>query len=93
MTSKRKIEIFSAGCAICEDVVEQVKNMACQSCDITVLDMHEHSIANRAKKLGIKSLPAVVIDGRLADCCASRGIDESVLRAAGVGSPLKRSTP
>ena len=93
MTTKRKIEIFSAGCAVCEEVVEQVKSMACPSCDITVLDMHEHNIATRAKKLGIKSLPAVVIDGKIADCCANRGIDESVLRAAGVGSPLGRSTP
>ena len=53
--------------------------------------MHEHSIAVRAKMLGIKSLPAVVIDGKLADCCANRGIDESVLRAAVMGSPIGRS--
>jgi glutaredoxin 3 len=88
MTAKRKIEIFSAGCAVCNEVIEQVKSMACPSCDITVLDMHEQSIAARAKVLGIKSLPAVVIDGKLADCCANRGIDESVLRAAGVGLPI-----
>lgn len=62
--------------------------MACPSCDITVLDMHEQSNAARAKVLGIKSLPAVVINGKLADCCANRGIDESVLRAAGVGLPI-----
>ncbi len=88
MNAKRKIEIFSAGCAVCDGVVEQVKDMACPSCDITVLDMHDQNIADRAKVLGIKSLPAVVIDGKLADCCANRGIDESVLKAAGVGVPL-----
>lgn len=88
MTAKRKIEIFSAGCAVCNEVVEQVKSMACPSCDITILDMHEQSVVARAKLLGIKSLPAVVIDGKLADCCANRGIDESVLRASGVGLPI-----
>ncbi|MBD8513953.1 thioredoxin family protein [Photobacterium sp. CAU 1568] len=91
MTSKRKIEIFSAGCIVCQETIEQVRNMACSSCEITVLDMHEPSVSKRAKKLGIQSLPAVVIDGRLADCCTNRGIDESVLRAAGVGSPLAHS--
>lgn len=89
MNAKRKIEIFSAGCAVCDEVVEQVKDMACPSCDIIVLDMQDRNIADRAKVLGIKSLPAVVIDGKLADCCASRGIDESVLKAAGVGTPLE----
>jgi hypothetical protein len=35
--------------------------------------------------LGIRSVPAVVINGKLADCCAGRGPEEAVLRAAGVG--------
>jgi len=38
--------------------------------------------------LGIRSVPAVVIDGKLADCCAGRGVDETVLRAAGLGRAL-----
>jgi hypothetical protein len=37
---------------------------------------------------GIRSVPAVVIDGALADCCAGRGPDEKQLRAAGIGTPL-----
>ena len=89
MINKRHIEIFSAGCAVCDEAVEQVKSIVCTSCELSVLDMHERSIAARAKTLGIKSLPAVVIDGKLADCCTSRGIDVSVLKAAGVGSPLE----
>lgn len=35
--------------------------------------------------MGVISVPAVVIDGKLADCCAGRGPDEKVLRAAGMG--------
>ena len=88
MTTKRKIEIFSAGCAACNDVVEQVKNIACSSCEIAVLDMHDNQVADRAKSLGVNSVPAVAVDGKLADCCASRGVDLSILKTAGIGTPV-----
>lgn len=87
MAKKRKIEIFSAGCTVCEDTVELVNKIACSSCEVSVLDMEDKSIAARAKKLGIKSVPAVVVDGKLADCCSGRGPDEKALRAVGVGQP------
>ncbi len=58
------------------------------SCDIEVLDLNKPGISDRAKALGIKSLPAVVVDGKPADCCSNRGIDESVLKAAGIGSAI-----
>ena len=86
MTDKnRKIEIFSADCPLCEDVIRQVKEAACLSCDIEVLDMKEADTQKRAANLGIVSVPAVVIDGKVADCCASRGVDLDVLRSAGLG--------
>jgi glutaredoxin len=81
----RKIEIFSAGCAVCEDTIELVNRIACPSCEITVLRMSDPGIAQRAKELGIRSVPAIVIDGMVAGCCANRGPDEKALRAAGVG--------
>ena len=88
MATKRTIEIFSAGCSACQETVELVNRIACPSCDVTVLDMHNPEVARRAKSLGIRSVPAVVINGTLADCCAGRGIDEDTLRAAGLGQPL-----
>ena len=42
-------------------------------------DMHDAAVAVAARGYGIRSLPAVVIDGRLADCCAGRGLDEKTL--------------
>lgn len=86
--TKRKIEIFSAGCPICEDTINMVNEMACPSCEITVLDMQKPEGAERAKQLGIRSLPAVAVDGKLADCCAGSGVDTDKLRAAGVGQPM-----
>lgn len=87
MSQKRNIEIFSAGCPACEDTIALVRQLACPSCDVSVLDMKDAAVAKRAKALGIRSVPTVVIDGELADCCAGRGPDEAVLRAAGIGVP------
>jgi hypothetical protein len=47
-----------------------------------VHDMHQEAIASRAAQHGAKSVPAVVINGKLAGCCAGRGVDENVLREA-----------
>jgi len=85
MSVKRHIEIFSAGCSVCDDTIGLVQQTACPSCEISVLDMRDQDVAERAKKLGIGVVPAVVVDGKLADCCAGRGPDEGGLRAAGVG--------
>lgn len=84
---RRKVEIFSAGCAVCDDVVDKVRQAACPSCDVRVLDMTAPEVRRRAAELGVGSVPAVAIDSRLADCCASRGVDVGVLRAAGLGQP------
>lgn len=48
---------------------------------------HDAAVAGRAKNLGIRSVPAVVIDGQPADCCSGRGPDEATLKAAGLGQP------
>jgi hypothetical protein len=88
MAPKRTIEIFSAGCSACQETGELVNRIACPSCDVTVLDMHNPEVARRAKSLGIRSVPAVVINGTLADCCVGRGVDEATLRVAGLGQPL-----
>ena len=86
--AKRKIEVFSAGCPACEETVRLVTRIACPSCEVTVMDMKQPEVAKRAKSLGIRSVPAVVIDGRLADCCTGRGPDEATLRSAGIGQRL-----
>ena len=88
MPKQRSIEVFSAGCSCCAETIELVKKAACPSCEVTVLDMGKPEVAERARHLGIRSVPAVVIDGKLADCCSSRGPEMATLRAAGLGVPL-----
>ena len=88
MATTRKIEVFSAGCAVCEDTISLINRIACPSCEVEILDMHKPEVSKKAKRYGIRSVPAVVVNGRLADCCAGRGPDENQLRAAGIGVPL-----
>ena len=47
--------------------------------------MHDPAVAKRAASLGVRSVPAVAVDGRLATCCADAGPNEQALRAAGLG--------
>ena len=86
--TKRKIEVFSAGCSACQQTIDLVNGIACSSCEVTVLDMNDASVASQANDLGVRSVPAVVINGKLADCCVGRGPDEGSLRALGLGQAL-----
>jgi len=47
-------------------------------------------VVRRAKELGIRKVPAVVIDGELAACCRGKGVDMDVLRSAGLGRTFIR---
>ncbi len=82
MATKKKIEVFSAGCSTCKETIEVVKRLAGSSHEVVIQDMQESDVASKAKQYGIRSVPAVVIDGKLVGCCAGRGPDEHVLRSA-----------
>jgi len=80
MTAVHKVEIFSAGCALCQETIDLVNQIAKPGTEITVLSMQDADTMARAQSLGVKSVPAVAIDGTLASCCMGRGPDETVLR-------------
>ena len=82
INTRKKIEAFSAGCSTCKETIELVKKLAGSSHEVEVHDMNKSEIASKAKNYGIRSVPAVVIDGKLASCCAGRGPEEHVLRSA-----------
>ena len=81
MSQKHIIEVFSAGCPACDDVIELVNRVAAPGSQVRVLDMHDATVAARANAFGIKSVPSIVVDGKIASCCASRGVDEVSLRS------------
>jgi hypothetical protein len=57
-----------------------VRQQAGSSSEVIVRDMMDARILARAEKFGIRSVPAVVIDGKLASCCTGRGVDIQVLK-------------
>lgn len=88
--AKRKVEVFTAGCPVCDDAVKTVKATACPNCEVVVYDLNKGCETNecrdKAKAYGIKRLPAVAVDGKLVDCCRQAGVSAEALRAAGVGA-------
>ena len=82
MATRKKIEVFSAGCPACSETIEVVKRLAGSSHAVVVHDMNKSEVASKAGRYGVRSVPAVVIDGKLAGCCVGGGPDEQVLRSA-----------
>jgi hypothetical protein len=85
MAAKRRIEVFTAGCPLCDETVAMVGRIACSSCDVEIVSMNDADGAAKARRYGVARVPAVVIDGKLADCCAAGAPNEETLRAAGLG--------
>ena len=78
----KKVEVFSAGCSVCKETIEIVKRLAVSNHEVVIHDMNKSDVATKAKDYGVRSVPAVVIDGKLASCCAGRGPEEHVLKSA-----------
>ena len=89
MESKRKVEVFSAGCALCEEVIDLVRREAGSSTEVIVRKMIDARVLARAEALGIRSIPAVVIDRKVASCCTPRGVDLQVLKNELGKAPLR----
>ncbi|MEW6522056.1 MAG: thioredoxin family protein [Bacillota bacterium] len=87
---KRKVEVFSAGCPVCRDAVKLVQELACEQWEVVVYDLSCGCASNegpgKAAAYGIARVPAVVIDGKLVQCCQSQEpVSRELLLAAGVG--------
>lgn len=84
----RTVEVFTADCPLCNDVLDTVRRIACDSCDVQVVPLQDEAGARRAEEVGVESVPAVVVNGALASCCQDRGVQEEALRDAGIGTPV-----
>lgn len=62
-----------------------IKEVAGNSCDINVLDVNDEANGVRARSIGVQSLPAVAVGGKLLSCCSSDRITQDDLRSAGIG--------
>jgi glutaredoxin 3 len=82
MATKPKIEVFSAGCPLCLQAIDMVRREAGSSSEIIVRNMTDARDFGRATALGVRSVPAVAIDGKLVS--SGGGVDIQTLRDAGL---------
>jgi protein-disulfide isomerase len=87
MLKKRRVEIFTAGCYLCDEAIKLVESIACDSCDVSVYNLNNEG-QDKARAYGIASVPTVVVDGKIADCCRKGNVSKSELMATGIGKPI-----
>ncbi len=89
--AKRKVEVFTSGCPLCEPVIELVNKVACPSCEVIIYDLNKGSNGNigreKANEYNVSRVPSVAVDGKLLECCKTGTVSEQALRDAGVGQP------
>ena len=87
--AEKTVEVFTSGCFLCEDTVKLVQELACPSCDVQIYDLSEpcesQECIEKAKIYGINSVPTVVVDGTIVECCRRGKPDREALMAAGIG--------
>jgi glutaredoxin len=87
--SKRLVEVFTAGCPLCDETVKLVRELACPNCEIQIYDLHSESdtksYQEKASQYGVYRVPSVVVNGKLAECCQQQPVSREALIAAGIG--------
>ncbi len=60
-----KFEIFSAGCELCKNAIEVLRNTVCEKCEIIEYNLqnpiHEE-IQKKIKKYDIEVVPSIIVD-------------------------------
>lgn len=86
---KRQIEIFTAGCPVCDPVVKMVNELACGNCEIITYDLikqcEDKTCLHKLEDYGIKKVPAIAVNGKVLDCCRNNSVTKDDLVAAGIG--------
>lgn len=86
--AKRRVEIFSAGCRTCQRTIEQLREQIDPRHEIVIHDMNkDEGATEKADAFGIRTVPAVVVDGFLLACCKNKGPTLGELHAAGLAKP------
>ncbi len=85
---KRQVEVFTAGCPMCDPAVQLVQELACPDCDVTVHDVRESGLEKSREYGGVSRVPTVVVDGTIAACCQVGAVSRDQLQAAGIGQRL-----
>lgn len=88
MQTKRKVEVFTAGCPLCQGVVDMVQELSCPNCDITYYNISKNEGLDLVKAYKVSAVPSVAVNGALLDCCRRKPITKKDLKAAGIGKAI-----
>lgn len=63
--AKRRVEVFTAGCPICDETVNLVKSLICPSCTLQIYDLRQGCATNecreKATRYGVTAVPAIAV--------------------------------
>lgn len=88
--AKHLIEVFTAGCPLCDETVKLVRELVCDNCEVLLYDLRSGCTTNECRdkiaEYSIHRVPAVVVNGKLAGCCINQqAVSREALVAAGIG--------
>lgn len=75
-----KVEIYVAGCPLCDETVNAVKKIITDD-EIVIHNLKEKYDSGNLNKYGINKIPAVVVNGKLLNCCEHNKMDVSLLKS------------
>ncbi|MCP9496927.1 MAG: thioredoxin family protein [Pyrinomonadaceae bacterium MAG19_C2-C3] len=65
--NKRTIEVFTAGCPVCRETIDLVRQMAAScGCEVVERRCEGETCCAPAISYGVKALPTIVVDGKIA---------------------------
>jgi glutaredoxin len=88
MSEKRRVEVFTAGCPVCEGVVNMVNELACPHCEVTIYNLNNNEGVEQSQAYGVTAVPSIAVNGQLLESCKRSPITKKELQAAGIGKPL-----
>ena len=86
MQSKKQVEVFVAGCPLCDIAVKTVREAADANCELHVHDLRPQYATREAIELamtyGIHRVPTVVVNGKVCECCKIGPVDSNIVQQA-----------
>jgi len=58
-----RIEVFSANCPLCREVLDEIESGRCAGCRLIVYNLSDN--LDLAKSYGVRVVPTVIIDGEI----------------------------
>jgi len=64
--SERMIEVFTAGCPLCDETLKRVRETVADcGCEVVERRCEGDECCEPAKRYGIRTMPSVVVDGEI----------------------------